>query len=210
MTATPPATATATEPVPSKGELTRRAILDAAIVRFGSDGYRATSVARIARDAQVGGTVPYTYFADKEALFFAALDEDAAAAIGKALSGAFEELDLAAWRHTLVVTLVGAVEDHPLARRLLAGLEPEVTNRVLEIPALADLRRVCAERIRTQQRAGHARSDIDPVAMGNGIAALLLSLLMSLVQLGPGAAGPYADAIASVFAAAVQPPSPPR
>lgn len=207
MTATPPAPAA--EPVPSKGELTRRAILDAAIARFGSDGYRATSVARIARDARVGGTVPYTYFADKEALFFAALDEDAAAAIGKALSGAFEELDLAAWRHTLVVTLTGSVEDHPLARRLLAGLEPEVTSRVLEMPALTDLRRACGERIRSQQQAGHARPDIDPVAMGNGIAALLLSLLMSLVQLGPGAAAPYSDAVASVFAAAVQPPSPP-
>jgi AcrR family transcriptional regulator len=45
-----------------KGAQTQRAILDAAIARFGRDGYRATSVADIARDAGVGGTVPYTYF----------------------------------------------------------------------------------------------------------------------------------------------------
>jgi len=33
----------------------------------------------------------------------------------------------------LIFTLVDAVERHPLARRLLAGLEPDVTERVLEI-----------------------------------------------------------------------------
>ena len=64
---------------PTKGEQTRQAILDAAIARFGRDGYRATSVADIARDAGVGGTVAYAYFPNKEALFLAAIDEDAAA-----------------------------------------------------------------------------------------------------------------------------------
>ena len=63
----------------TKGAQTRQAILEAAIARFGRDGYRATSVADIARDAGVGGTVAYAYFPDKEALFLAALDEDAAA-----------------------------------------------------------------------------------------------------------------------------------
>ena len=34
---------------------------------------------------------------------------------------------------------------HPLARRLPAGLEPEVTVRVLDIPALTELRKACTE-----------------------------------------------------------------
>ena len=34
----------------TKGAQTRRAILQAAIIRFGRDGFRATSVADIARD----------------------------------------------------------------------------------------------------------------------------------------------------------------
>ena len=42
-----------------KGEQTRSTILDAAIVRFGRDGYRSTSVADIARDAGVSGTATY-------------------------------------------------------------------------------------------------------------------------------------------------------
>jgi AcrR family transcriptional regulator len=52
----------------SKGERTREAILTAAIERFGREGYRATAVADIARDAGVGGTVAYSYFPSKEAL----------------------------------------------------------------------------------------------------------------------------------------------
>ena len=56
----------------TKGEQTRRAILRAAITRFGRDGFRATSVADIARDAGVGGTVAYAYYPNKEALFLAA------------------------------------------------------------------------------------------------------------------------------------------
>ena len=195
--------AKAGETLQSKGAQTRRAILEAAIVRFGREGYRATSVADIARDASVGGTVTYAYFADKQALFLAALDEDAAAVIHEGLSSVFENSDLPDWRQTLLFTLVGAVEGHPLARRLLAGLEPDVTDRVLEIPALTELRRVCAERLRAEQLAGTVRPDIDPVAIANGIVAIMLSLLMSVVQLGTEAAGPYSSDVAAVFEAAL-------
>ena len=191
------------ETMQTKGAQTRQAILDAAIARFGREGYRATSVADIARDASVGGTVAYAYFADKEALFLAALDEDAAAVIHEGLSSVFENPDLPDWRQMLLFTLVGAVERHPLARRLLAGLEPDVTDRVLEIPALTELRKACAERLRAEQLAGTVRSDIDPVAIGNGIVAIMLSLLMSVVQLGPEAASPYSSDVAAVFEAAL-------
>src|SRR5258707_1191388 len=113
--------------LPTKGAQTRQAILEAAIARFGREGFRATSVADIARDAAVGGTVAYAYFADKEALFLAALDDDAAAVIHEGLSSVFENPERPDWQQTLLFALVGAVEGHPLARRLLAGLEPDVT-----------------------------------------------------------------------------------
>jgi AcrR family transcriptional regulator len=195
--------------VSTKGETTRRAILEAAIVRFGRDGHRATSVADIARDAGVGGSVPYSYFADKEALFLAAIDEDAAGVIEKGVSSAFATPDLPDWRETLLVTLVGAVDHHPLAKRLLAGLEPEVTVRVLEIPALSELRKTTAERLRTEQASGTVRSDVDAASMANGVVAIMLSLLMSVVQLGTDAVGSYADDVQAVFQAALDrhPPS---
>src|SRR5438445_8142533 len=133
----------------TKGELTRKAILDAAIGRFGRDGYRLTSVADIARDAGVGGTLAYAYFPNKEALFLAAVDEDAAAVINEGLSTILEDPHAGPedWRQALIVTMVEAVERHPLARRLLGGLEPDTTVRVLEIPALAELRKACIERL---------------------------------------------------------------
>ena len=74
----------------SKGAQTRRAILEAAIARFGRDGYRATSVADIARDASVGGTVAYAYFSNKEALFLAAVDEDVAEVISEGVASLIE------------------------------------------------------------------------------------------------------------------------
>ena len=188
----------------TKGEQTRQAILAAAIARFGREGYRATSVADIARDANVGGTVAYAYFPSKEALFLAAIDEDAAAVIHEGVSTVAAAPEV--WRETLIFSLVNAVEGHPLARRLLAGLEPEVTERVLEIPALADLRKACTERIRSEQLAGTIRSDIDAEVIGNGIVAIMLSLLMSIVQIGSGPALSYGRDVAAVFEAALEPP----
>jgi AcrR family transcriptional regulator len=193
---------------PSKGELTRRAILDAAIARFGRDGYRATSVADIARDASVGGTVAYAYFPNKEALFLAAVDHDAAAVIVEGVSHILEDLENDDWRRTLVFTLIDAVDRHPLARRLLAGLEPEVTARVMDIPALNELRKACAERLRTEQASGHVRPDIDAVAVANGIVTICLSLLRAVVQIGSDVTVTYAADVAAVFAAALDPVPP--
>lgn len=191
-----------------KGELTRDAILDAAILRFGRDGFRATSVADIARDAGVSGTAAYAYFPNKEALFLAAIDEDAAGVIHEGLDSVVERGDVEDWREVLIFTLVSAVEAHPLAKRILGGHEPEVTERVLELPALADLRKAVTERIRREQLTGYARTDIDPDVIGNGVIAIMLSVLMSVTQLGPSTLLAYRDDVAAVFEAALRrPPS---
>jgi len=194
----------------SKGALTRRRILDAAVSRFGRDGYRATSVAQIAQDASVGGTVAYAYFANKKELFLAALDQDASAVIGEGLSIVFDGTDRESWRQDLMVTLVAAVERHPLARRVLANLEPDVTDRVLDIPALVELRIAVADRLRSEQGSGAVRDDIDPAEVGNGLVSIILSLLMSMVQLGEGVTDRYAADVIAVVEAAVDPPSPGR
>ena len=207
MTATESATIT-------KGELTRRAILDAAIARFGRDGFRATSVTEIARDAGVSGTAAYAYFPNKEALFLAAVDDDAAAVLQEGvvtLVGPAKPLVPRRpddWRSLLVFTLIDAVGRHPLAGRLLAGLDPEVTPRVLDTPALNDLRAACADQLRREQEAGLIRGDIDATAVARGIVAIMLSLLMSVVQLGADTAAIYADDVRAVFDAALLPVTP--
>jgi AcrR family transcriptional regulator len=199
----------ADQPAETKGAQTRRAILRAAITRFGRDGFRSTSVVDIARDASVGGTVAYAYFPNKEALFLAAVDEDAAGVIQEGLATVLDEPDVRRWHDTLIFTLVDAVGHHPLARRLLAGLEPEVTVRVLEIPALNELRKACTELLRTGQAAGTVRADIDPAAIGNGIVALMLAVLMSVTQLGSEAAVAYWHDVGAVFEAALTAPRAP-
>jgi AcrR family transcriptional regulator len=191
------------EAPPTKGERTRQAVIDAAIARFGRDGYRATSVADIARDASVGGTVAYAYFPNKEALFLAAVDEDAAGVIREGASSFIEEVEPRDWRETLILTLLDAVERHPLAERLLAGLEPEVTARVLETPALADLRKACAERLRAEQVNGTMRPELDPVRIANGLVSIVLSVLMSVVQVGGDTVHTYGADVAAVLEAAV-------
>jgi AcrR family transcriptional regulator len=188
----------------SKGAQTRRTILKAAIARFGRDGFRTTSVADIARDASVGGTVAYAYFPNKEALFFAAVDKDVAAVIGEAVATVTEITpDLSQWHTTMIYSLVESVERHPLARRLLAGLEPEVTLRVLELPALMELRKACIELLRSGQAHGSVRPDIDPVPVGNGIIYIMLSILMAVTQLGNQAAVSYAPDVVAVLEAAL-------
>jgi AcrR family transcriptional regulator len=191
----------------AKGTQTRRAVLQAAIARFGREGYRSTSVADIARDASVGGTVAYAYFASKEALFLAAVDEDAAALIDEAVGTVLAE-PVEDWPQKLIFTLIEYLDHHPLARRLLAGLEPDVTARVLEIPALEGLRKASAERLSADQAAGLGRTDIDPVAVAHGTVTIMLSLLMSVVQLGPDATSRYAADVAAVLKAAIEPPPP--
>ena len=81
-----------------------------------------------------------------------------------------------------------------------------MTERVLEIPAIAELRKACAERLRAEQLAGTVRSDIDPVAIANGVVAITLSLLMSVVQIGGAAAATYGGDVAAVFEAALERP----
>ena len=76
---------------------------------------------------------------------------------------------------------------------------------MLEIPALEELRKVVADRIRTEQLDGLVRRDIDPVTIGNGLVSIFLSLLMSVTQLGPDAIATYAPGVLAVMEAALLP-----
>jgi AcrR family transcriptional regulator len=191
----------------TKGERTRQALLEAAIARFGRDGYRGASVAEIARDARLSGTAAYVYFPNKQALFLAAVDEDAAAVVDEGLASLTDAVDLDQWRGTLIFTLLSAVDRHPLARRVLTGLEPDFTVRLITIPALEQLRKECGDRIAAEQLAGKVRADIDPQQIANGLVTIVLSLLMSLLQTGTDPATLLGADVTAVVEAALRPPS---
>jgi AcrR family transcriptional regulator len=193
----------------TKGEISRQAILDAAVRRFGGDGFRSSSVAEIARDASVSGTLAYAYFDSKEDLFLAALDQDVALLIREGVTSILDTPGDQTWRNTLIVSLVGALDQHPLARRVLAGLEPQVTGRMIELPALNELRVAVAERLRSDRRLGIVRSDVDLASMGRGIVSIHVSLLMAVVQFGNEGIEAYGPDVMNVLAAAIDVPSEP-
>jgi AcrR family transcriptional regulator len=165
----------------TKGERTRAKILGSAVERFGANGFRPTSVAAIARDAGVSAAAPFAYWSSKEALFDAAVDLDAHAVIDELLAG-IDPSDPSLWL-TLVNRLVEILSRHPLARRVLAGQEPDVIDRVLELSAFTELRELLAALIAEEQATGITRKDLDPHRAAVGIESIVLSITMALLQL---------------------------
>jgi AcrR family transcriptional regulator len=194
---------------PTKGDRTRQALLDAAIVRFAREGFRGTSVADVCRDAGLSTTASYPYFANKEALFVAAVDEDVAGLIADAVSLVAIDEQPDAWGSMLMLALVDHMPEHPLAGRIVKGLEPEFTMRLLHIPALQELRKTVTELIRHEQTDGRVRQDIDPGPTANGMVVIVISLLMATMQTGADAESysQVAADVESVLQAATRPPA---
>lgn len=167
----------------TKGERTRRLLLEQAIARFGARGYRATSVSEIARSIGLTQAASYAYFDSKESLFDAAVDEDANRLLAQAqtLAGNASAEQLIPM---LLVGIIGSLDQHPLLRRVLAGLEPDAITRLVNLPALGRLTELIAEKVSAAQETGEVRRDLDASMFASGAEALLLGLIMSVAQVG--------------------------
>lgn len=165
----------------TKGERTRSSLLAAAVRRFAADGRRAVALADVARDVGVSPAAVYSYFPGKEALFEAAVDSDAAGLVEVALdfvTAGHLSGDLA----ELLQVLLDALPEHPLASRVLAGLEPDSTGRLMEIPALSGLRQALTSLLAVEQARGAVRDDIDSAMVADGLQTVVLALLMGALQ----------------------------
>ena len=191
--------------VETKGERTRRRLLELAVRRFAEDGYRATSVSAIAREAGLTQAAVYAYFANKEALFEAAVDLDAAELIAGARDQLDEDLPLVALIPGLLLHLRLGVEHHRLARRVLAAQEPEVIHRLADLPALRAITAELAGLLRDGQARGEVAADVDSDTLAVGVETVVLALLMSAVQV-PGEADSRIPGIVAVFQALFRPP----
>lgn len=192
--------------VETKGERTRQRLLELAVRRFAEEGYRATSVSAIARDAGVSQAAVYAYFANKEALFDAAVDLDAAALIAEADEVIDDEIPLVESLPVFLLRLREALPRHGLARRVLAGREPEVIARVVDLPALKDIVGEMEARLREEQAEGRVRDDVDAGLLAAGIETLVLSLLLGMVQVGQDHVDERAAGVATVFQALLSRP----
>ena len=192
-------------PRETKGERTQRRLLEIAIDRFGERGFRRTSVSEIARAAGLTQAAVYAYFPSKEALFDAAVDADATRLIDDARA---RSVDTPATQLTpmLLLFLVSGLEQHALIRRVVAGHEPEALARLVELPALTRLTSAIAEGVREAQGAGEVRRDLDPDMFANGAEAILLSLLMSMTQIGAATVARRQLGVLSIFEAVLRPP----
>lgn len=187
----------------TKGARTREALLAHAVRRFAAHGFRGTSVAEVARDSGVTPAAAYAYFPSKDALFAAAVDVDAAGLVADALPGLAEGTFDGEWT-SLITMLLASLDAHPLARRVLAGLEPERTELLLDIPALTDLRDAIAEQLREGQRRGEVRRDIDPLLVAGGLETVVMAILIAVLQTGVRPVGERAAGVVALLDAAVR------
>jgi AcrR family transcriptional regulator len=172
----------------SKGERTRRMLIEIAIEQFGKHGYRGTSVSEITRLAGLTQAASYAYFPNKEALYREAVNADAASLVRFAQ----ERTEATPVRRLLpefLVHLVTALDDHPLVRRILSGEEPEGFAHLGGLSTIDTTRGGLAARIAEGQANGEVRTDIDPEAIAVGAHTITLALLMSITRArtSPGA-----------------------
>jgi AcrR family transcriptional regulator len=190
----------------ARGERTKRLLIDAARERFARDGYRSTTVAVISRDAGLGSTTAFVHFENKEALFFAAVDDDLASMFREFTEqlGVLMALDAEFLSQEMVFqgmlgTVLEIIDRHPLARRLLAGLEPDVTGRVLESPSFDDLRATLVPLLDEGQRAGWIRPDLPTTDLADGLTGFVLAMAMASVQIGPAVDRTFGRGITTVL-----------
>ena len=189
----------------TKGERTRRRLLEVAVQRFGARGFRATSVSEIARAVGVTQAAAYAYFDNKEALYDAAVDHDAAAVIASARERA-AGVSARQLVPLLLLTILAELETHPLALRVVSGREPETLARLVDLPAFEQLTTFIATTVRAAQDAGEVRSDLDPDLFAAGAETLLLSLIISVSQVGSSTITRRQLGVVAIFDAVLRPP----
>jgi AcrR family transcriptional regulator len=196
----------ADESAETKGERTRRRLLELAIERFGERGYRATSVSEVARSAGLTQAAVYAYFDGKESLFDAAVDADTEAVVNE-IRGRLDGVGARMLLPSFLVAAIACIDDHPLVRRVLDGEEKAALNRLLNLPALQLLAAWLGEEIARGQDEGTVRSDIDAQTIADGAETLLVGLLMAIIQVGGTHENRRQIGVLSLFDAALRPPT---
>jgi AcrR family transcriptional regulator len=156
-------------------------LLRAAVDRFGAQGFRATSVSQLSRDAGLTPAAAYAYFDDKEAFWREAVSADLDALRDEILGPA-----LASGRPILEMlkSLVTELRQHPLALRVLVEGTVDDMRLVLNHNLFAGTTRVVADGLAARQRAGKLSPAHDPMELATGFETVLFALVVSVVRAG--------------------------
>ena len=194
----------------AKGTATRQRILDAAVARFAGQGFRDTTVAAVARDAGVTAPAVHQYFGSKQELFHAAFEYDVAPVLAAFYGGAGPgrqlALDSTAAQHGLVPRVAAEFAEHPLAKRVLEGNEPEHTAELMALPAVVAAHDQLTRQVAEDQQAGALRDDLPAGALADALETLVFALLLGPVQMSGENSDPGRRwAIAAVVSRGIRP-----
>lgn len=165
----------------TKGQRTRQRLLRVAVERFGEQGFRATSVSQLSRDAGLTPAAAYAYFADKDAYWAAAIAAD--------LDDLAAELRDDAMRsesplYELMSGVFFSLDRHPLTQRVFAEGTPDDLQLVLRHPLFAGTTALIADLLATRKQAGRLPGDGDPEVMARGIETVMFGLIVTAVRAG--------------------------
>ncbi len=184
----------------TKGQRTRERLLNAAVARFGEDGYRATSVSQLSRDAGLTPAAAYAYFEDKDAVWAAAVQADL-----DELSDEIVDIAMADPQpiFALLRGLVQGLDRHPLARRVLAEGDLADLRLVLDHRLFANTTERLIETFVARKAAGVLAPDADPEVLARGLETIFFSLIVSSVRGGMMADADRMRAVIEVLRSAV-------
>jgi AcrR family transcriptional regulator len=151
----------------------RGAILDAARRAFAPHGYEGATVRVLEAETGLSRGAIFHHFRDKEALFLALAEEDAARTAERVSHGG----------------LVQVMRDLREADRGWLGVQLEVRRRLRTDPAFAqrwaqrqaEVRDATVERLRRQRGTGAVRDDVDPELLADFLRLVHDGLVSALV-----------------------------
>jgi AcrR family transcriptional regulator len=193
-----------------KGARTRAKLLKVATTRFVASGFQRTTMADIARDAGMTPSAVYRYFPDKEAIYLAAVDQDAGSLIDLVRRTLFagQETTVEGLLVRVLNELSLAVEAHPLAARSIRGVEALNPESIMALPRLGQLRKELTGLLELGQSIGLIRPDLPARKLALGIETIVLYQLAYLASLRSGQVkvdGERWAALATMIDAALRP-----
>jgi len=183
----------------TKGERTRERLLRAAVDRFGAEGFRATSVSQLSRDAGLTPAAAYAYFDDKEAFWreavrsdLDALQREVGAEVAKSERPIIDSM----------FSLINGTQRHPLARRVMVEGTPQDLQLVLAHPIFAARTQIIEMVLRDRQAAGALPNSASAPDIALGLETVLFSLLLTVVRAGMPGEGDRVNAVIALLSAA--------
>ena len=191
----------------TKGERTRERLLEAAVDRFGTYGYRATSVSQLSRDAGLTPAAAYAYFEDKETFWKAAINSDLDWLRTEMINSvARSERPIVDYMFALVDGLQG----HALARRVLVEGSPHDLQQVLTHPLFAATTKLVAEGLAARQLAGTLPANAHPEQLALALETISFALVLAVVRAGMQGVGERVDSVVEMMEAAMGGPATPN